>query len=132
MLFVYLIKQNVFHLKQKMTCKNSKVNKKSLFFFQYSTKYSKFIDPCAQIKCASNQICIPKDDFTASCILRDQVELDQNLFFNKRSIETKTQLCGDLECRFGVCEALNETNYTCHCSKVIFMWKFFDIFNFVI
>ena len=93
-------------------------------YFKYSIfKYLKFQDPCSQIKCASNQICVSKDDFTASCILREQVETDPSFFFNKRSIETKTQLCGNLECRFGVCEALNETNFVCHCSKVIFLIK---------
>ncbi len=60
-----------------------------------------------------------KDETSANCILREQVETSQNFFFQKRSIETNNQVCGSVECRFGVCEALNETNHICHCSKVI-------------
>ena len=61
------------------------------------------------MKCSQNEICIPKDELSASCVLRDQVETGQDHFYFKRSIQTNSDLCGNIECRFGSCEALNET-----------------------
>ncbi len=80
-----------------------------------------FKDPCSQLRCSTKEICIPKDEYSASCILREEVETSQNHFLMKRETQTSAEICGSLECRFGKCEVLNETSFVCHCSKVILL-----------
>jgi hypothetical protein len=72
-------------------------------------------DPCAAVKCTEEQICVVKDEYSAFCISRSEVEINNHNTFKRQS--PKNEMCGSIECRFGECEVFNATKFVCHCFK---------------
>ncbi len=101
-------------------------------------------DPCAQIKCQTDEICVPNNALDANCLPRDQLNVfDNNFhFIKKRQIIQKEKLevhesgrprimrpkvletneivspCLGHKCRYGECEIVDPSHHTCHCVPV--------------
>jgi hypothetical protein len=68
-----------------------------------------------KLRCNENEICIARDEISASCVSREQVQTS-NILVRRESVDHG--MCGDIECRFGECEVLNSSSFVCHCYKV--------------
>ena len=87
-----------------------------------------FQDPCVELRCSSNEICVSNDANSAGCVPKQQIDLFAEYYLNKRetnepeTAQVSTEFvspCNSNDCRYGECEILNLTSFKCHCVVVI-------------
>ena len=87
-----------------------------------------FQDPCVELRCSSNEICVSNDANSAGCVPKQQIDLFAEYYLNKRetnepeTAQVSTEFvspCNSNDCRYGECEILNLTSFKCHCVVVV-------------